>query len=64
MVMANIYFECEMLDEAFDELDYLLSLETFFTVNALNLDPALNDYRDHPRYIELAQKYGDEYGGI
>jgi hypothetical protein len=57
MVMAQIYIDCGEYDAAFDELDYLLSLETYFTVNSLKLDRRWDDLRDLPRYQELLKKY-------
>lgn len=64
MVMADIYRECGRIDEAFDELETLLSLETAYTVNDLKMNPEYDPYRDNPRYKELVKRYGGEYGGI
>ena len=57
MVMAQIYIECREYDQAFDELDYLLSLETWFTINNLKVEREWDDLRDLPRYQELLEKY-------
>jgi hypothetical protein len=48
-------------DKAFDELDYLLSIPSWFSVNQLKLDPFYDPLRDHPRYQELIRKYGFNY---
>jgi serine/threonine-protein kinase len=40
-------------DEALDQLAYLLSLRTHYSAAMLNLDPALDPLRDHPRYTSL-----------
>lgn len=57
MVMAQIYVECGEYEKALDELDYLLSLETIFTVNELKMRSQWDPLRDHPRYQELLEKY-------
>ena len=61
MVMATIYIMAGENDKAFDELDYLLSIPSWFSVNQLKLDPFYDPLRDHPRYQELIRKYGFNY---
>jgi hypothetical protein len=57
MVMARIYAECEKYDEAIDELELVLSLETRITVNTLKLKHWIDPLRDHPRYKSMIKKY-------
>ncbi|MDH3890466.1 MAG: hypothetical protein OEV49_05230 [candidate division Zixibacteria bacterium] len=55
--MARIYANCEKYDEAIDELELVLSLETYITANTLKLKHWIDPLRDHPRYQELIAKY-------
>jgi hypothetical protein len=57
MVMASIYAECGLYDEAFEELDYLLSLGSVFTTNDLMWHRSFDVLRDDPRFKALIQKY-------
>ena len=41
MVMANIYMDCGKYDEAINEIDYLLSIGTEYTVNDIKLDQTM-----------------------
>ncbi|MGH8015193.1 MAG: hypothetical protein ACREBV_03285 [Candidatus Zixiibacteriota bacterium] len=60
--MAQIYMECERYDDAFEELEYLFSLESEFSVNELKFMKEFDPIRDHPRYKELLKKYGASDG--
>ena len=57
MVMIEIYMLCGMQQEAMDEIDELLSLETVFTANSLNFIPLLDPLREHPRFLEMMSRY-------
>lgn len=57
MVMARIYTICGQYDEAIGELDYLLSLETKFTVHDIELDDTFDPLRELPAYQVLMKKY-------
>jgi len=57
MVMARIYANCELFDEAIDELEYLLSMEINITTNNLKLWYWIDPFRDHPRYKEMIENY-------
>ena len=57
MVMAQIYIECGDYDSAFNELDYLLSLETWVTINTFKMGREWDKIRELPRYQELLKKY-------
>jgi hypothetical protein len=59
MVMARIYINCGYYEEAVDELDNLLSLETKYTANNLKLWSWVDPFRDHPRFKALMQKYSN-----
>ena len=57
MVMANIYTNCGEYNKALDELAYLSSMETGFTVNYFKFDKWIQPLLEHPRYKELEKKY-------
>jgi len=57
MVMARIYANCGRYDQAIDELEDVLSLETDVTVNTLKYKHWIDPFRDHPRYQALIEKY-------
>lgn len=58
MVMAVIYTMAGEYDNALDELEYLLSIQSYFTVHTIDFSPELEPLHDHPRYQALLQKYG------
>jgi hypothetical protein len=62
MVMADIYILAEEYDKAIDELDYLLSIESPFTVHILRHRPIFEPLRTLPRFQALIEKYEKEYG--
>jgi len=57
MVMAQIYTKCGNYDGAIEIIDYLLSLETTFTVNDFKMDPQFNPLHDVPEFQALMEKY-------
>jgi TolB-like protein len=57
MLMARIYANCGKYDEAVNEIDYALSLQTYVTVNSLRLKHWIDPLRDNPRYQELISSY-------
>jgi hypothetical protein len=61
MVMARIYANCGEYEKAMNELELVLSLKTYITVNTLKFMPWIDPFRDHPRYRALAEKYGGSY---
>jgi tetratricopeptide (TPR) repeat protein len=56
--LALIYTRVGEVELAIDELDYLLSIPSKFSVSVLRLDPRWDPLRDHPRFQELLEKYG------
>jgi hypothetical protein len=60
MVMARIYANCGKYDQAIDELELVLSLETHITVNTLKLKHWIDPLRDNPRFKTLIKKYEDK----
>lgn len=57
MGMARIYVNCGNYDEAFDELDYLFSIEADWTVNDLQFFSWVDPLRELPRFKEMIEKY-------
>jgi hypothetical protein len=57
MVMANIYMECGKYDEAINELDYLLALETVYTVNDIILNPTFDPLKENPTFQKVIDHY-------
>ena len=45
-------------DAALDEIEYLLSIPSWYSVHSLRLDPDYDPLRDHPRFQALLEKYG------
>jgi hypothetical protein len=57
MVMAHIYANCGRYDEAIEELDYALSLETVITVNNLKFLRWTEPLRGHERFETMMEEY-------
>jgi len=55
--LALIYTMTNEFDLALDQLDYVLSVPYFWTVEWLKNDMRFDPLRDHPRYRELMEKY-------
>lgn len=64
MVMAIVYTNCRQYDNALDELDILLSLESIFTINDVKWNTLLTPLRKLPRYQEIVQKYGSSFDSL
>jgi len=57
MVMAQIETKCGNYDKAIDLIEYLLSLNSGYTVNDFKLDPLLKPLHNIPKFTALMQKY-------
>ena len=58
--LAVIYTMVGEYDAALDEIEYLLSIPSWYmSVPRLRLDPIWDPLRDHPRFQALLEKYGD-----
>jgi hypothetical protein len=57
MVMILAYTSCGMYDEAIAEIDYLLSLESHYTVNDFQLWRRFDSLRELPEFQALMEKY-------
>ncbi len=55
--LANIYTLTGDYNNAFDQIDSLLSNPGYFSVNRLKLDPIYDPLRNLPRYKEIIDKY-------
>ena len=51
--LANIYAIVGEFDMAIDEIELLLSIPGYLSVNLLRLDPKWDPLREHPRFIKL-----------
>lgn len=57
MVMAQIDVLCGNYDDAIDELEILLSIESWWTTNYMQADPLFKPLRDLPKFQKLMKKY-------
>ena len=57
MVMAEIYTKCGNYSKAIDIVEYLLSLESNYTINDIKLNPLLKPLIDIPEFQALMDKY-------
>jgi len=57
MVMAQIYLNCGMLDEAMDEFETILDMEIGMTVNFVKLTPGVEALQDNPRFQAMMKEY-------
>jgi len=58
--LAEIYTMVGEYDAALDEIEYVLSIPSWWSVQDLRLDPIWDPLRDHPRYQALLEKYAIE----
>jgi serine/threonine-protein kinase len=58
--LAQIYARVGEPDAALDLIDHLLSIPSNMTVARLRLEPYWDPLRDHPRFQEILEKYGEE----
>jgi tetratricopeptide (TPR) repeat protein len=58
--LAVIYTWAGEYDAALDEIEYVLSIPSWFSVHDLRLDPEFDPLRGHPRYQPLLEKYAIE----
>jgi len=58
--LALIYTMVGEYQAAFDEIEYMLSIPCYFSVGLLRLDPRWDPLRDHPRYKNLIEKFGED----
>jgi hypothetical protein len=47
-------------DRAFDHIEYLLSHPSAFSTASLQFELRWDPLRDHPRFQEILEKYGEE----
>jgi tetratricopeptide (TPR) repeat protein len=55
--LAQIYVMVGEYDSALDQIEYLLSIPSWFSVPLLRLDPRYDPLRTLPRYQKLLEKY-------
>ena len=60
MELAVIYTIVGEYDAALEEIEYLLSIPSWYSVHDVRLDPQFDPLRDHPRYEALLKKYAVE----
>ncbi|MFC1605057.1 protein kinase [Planctomycetota bacterium] len=54
-VLARIYVMVGEHDEAIDQLEHLMSIPGTYTISLLQLDPAWDPLRNHPRFKKLIE---------
>jgi tetratricopeptide (TPR) repeat protein len=54
--LAWIYVMVEEYDLALDNIEYLVTNPTFFSISLLELHPIYDPLRSHPRYLKLVKK--------
>jgi tetratricopeptide (TPR) repeat protein len=60
ITLAQIYTMTGEFDQALDQLDYLLSIPSWFSIRALQLEPVWDPLRSHPRYPQLIKKFSNQ----
>jgi TolB-like protein/tetratricopeptide (TPR) repeat protein len=55
--LAYIYIKVSEFDAAIDQIEYMLSFPGQLSIPLLQIDPAWDDLRDHPRFQELIESY-------
>ena len=55
--LAVIYTMVGEHDSALDEIEYLLSIPSYCSVQDLRLDPIWDPLRDHPRFQRILREY-------
>jgi TolB-like protein/Flp pilus assembly protein TadD/predicted Ser/Thr protein kinase len=55
--LAAVYAKTGRLDEAIDEIEYLLTIPSFLTPEILRLDPRWRNVRDHPRLQAILERH-------
>ncbi len=58
--LAFIYVMTGEYDKAIDQLEYILEIPSYITVPFLKLEPLWIPIREHPRFIALLEKYGNQ----
>ncbi len=61
MVMAKIYTMTGNYDKAIDELEYLLSIESWATPKSLRADPIFAPLQNNPRFKTVLRKFESEH---
>ncbi|HSE43376.1 MAG TPA: protein kinase [Acidobacteriota bacterium] len=55
--MAEIYTDLGEYDQAFDLIETILSNPSWFSVKLIEIEPAWDPLRTHPRYKQIVNKY-------
>lgn len=58
MVMAEIYVNCGNYEDALNELEVVLSQESFVTTNTLRFSTWVDPLKNRPRFKTLMNQYG------
>jgi hypothetical protein len=54
----------DKLDTALDQIEHSLSIQRPLTVARLRLEPYWDPLRDHPRFAEILEKYGEDESAV
>jgi serine/threonine protein kinase/Flp pilus assembly protein TadD len=58
--MAEIHTKLGDLDQAFNEIEQVLSMSLSFSVKSLEIQPSWDPLRSHPRYKQIIAKYSKD----
>ena len=59
MNLTQIYAVVGEYESAIDQLEYLLSIPSYASVQTLRWNPAWDVLRDHPRFQQLLEQYSE-----
>jgi serine/threonine-protein kinase len=60
MYLAEIYARVGELEAAVDRIEYLLTIPSELSVARIRNSPTWDPLRDHPRFQEILEKYGED----
>ncbi|MBN2000706.1 hypothetical protein JW935_24365 [candidate division KSB1 bacterium] len=58
--LISIYIRTGRYDDALDQMTYLLSIRSSYSVHYYRLTPTMDALREHPRFQRLTQRYMGE----
>ncbi len=62
MVMAMVYTQAGMYEEACEEIEQVLTIPSWYSAAMLKLDPIFEPLYNYPRFKTLIDNYEKEHG--